>query len=177
MALILIAAVARNRVIGLNNQLPWHLPEDLKHFRALTRGHAVVMGRKTWESLPAAFRPLPGRRNMVLTRQTALSADPAFAGAELCASLDQACERLAATSGGQVGGLAVYVIGGVDIYRQSLALADRLEITEVDLLPAGDAWFPEIDPLVWEETAREPGVSAEGCQFAFVSYQRRKPAA
>lgn len=163
--LVLIAAVAKNRVIGINNQLPWHLPEDMKHFRELTRGCAVVMGRKTWESLPEAFRPLPGRRNLVLTRQHGLKDNPLYQGAELADSWPAIMALLA---GSDQGDKPVFVIGGADIYQQAMPLAQRLEMTEVNMTPEGDAWFPEIDLSVWDETQRSKG---EGCDF--VRYQRR----
>ena len=155
--LILIAAVAKNGVIGKDNALLWNLPQDMAHFKALTAGQTVVMGRKTWESLPARFRPLPGRRNIVISRQ----ADYAAPGAELADSLEKALQ-LASTAA------LAFVIGGEQIYRQAMAQADRLEITEVDLAPEGDAWFPPIDAVDWRETARTP---AAGC--AFVTYRRR----
>ena len=155
--IVIIAAVARNRVIGKDNQLLWHIPEDMAHFKALTAGHTVIMGRKTWESLPPRFRPLPGRRNIVITRQAAYAAT----GAELAGSLEKALE-LASTAS------VAFVIGGEQIYRQAMAVADRLEITEVDQEPEGDAWFPEIDAVDWKKTA-----TSEGSGFAFVTYLRR----
>lgn len=165
---VLIAAVAKNRVIGINNQLPWHLPEDLKHFRELTRGCAVIMGRKTWESLPEAFRPLPGRRNIVLTRQQGLAAGSQFQGAELAPSLADALELLGENSA------TVFVIGGADIYQQAIERADRLEITEVAMEPEGDAWFPVVDQTLWSESARVAGQSEKsGQRFDFVSYRRQ----
>lgn len=154
---VVIAAVARNRVIGKDNKLLWHIPEDIAHFKALTSGHTVVMGRKTWESLPARFRPLPGRRNIVITRQPGYAAP----GAELAGSLESALQ-LASTA------TLVFIIGGEQIYRQAMALADRLEITEVDLEPEGDAWFPEIAAVEWKKTAR-----TEGAGFTLVTYLRR----
>lgn len=164
MELILIAAVARNGIIGTQQQLPWHLPEDMRHFRTLTQGHPVVMGRKTWESLPPAFRPLPGRYNLVLTRQ--IPTDPtAFAGAQTAASLPIALEHLSAES-------QVFVIGGAEIYQQAIPFATRLEITEVDMAPAGDAKFPDIDPRHWVLDKRQAGCSANGLHFAFCSYRR-----
>ena len=155
--IVIIAAVARNRVIGKDNRLLWNIPEDMAHFKALTTGHTVVMGRKTWESLPPRFRPLPGRRNIVITRQT----DYAAPGAEVVNSLEVAL-KLASTAA------TVFVIGGEQIYSQALAVADRLEITEVDLEPEGDTWFPEIAAVDWERTAK-----SEGNGFAFVTYRRR----
>lgn len=159
--IIVLAAVARNHVIGRDNQLAWHLPEDLQHFKGLTLGHTVLMGRKTWESLPARFRPLPGRRNIVVTRQAHYVAD----GADIAASLPSA---LALTSEND----RVFVIGGAEIYEQALPLADAMELTEVDLEPEGDAWFPAFSGGDWRETARQAGVSQNGIAYAFVTYQR-----
>jgi dihydrofolate reductase len=154
--IVIIAAVARNRVIGKDNRLLWNIPEDMAHFKALTSGHTVVMGRKTWESLPPRFRPLPGRRNIVISRQP----DYAAPGAEVADSLENAL-KLASTAA------VVFVIGGEQIYTQAMAVADRLEITEVDLAPEGDAWFPEIAAVDWEQTAK-----TEGSGFAFVTWRR-----
>jgi dihydrofolate reductase len=158
----LVAAVARGGVIGRDGGVPWHLAEDLARFKSLTTGHVVVMGRKTWDSLPERFRPLPGRRNIVVTR------DPAWAagGAEPAASLEAALERLA-------GEERVFVIGGAQIYRQALPLADELLLTEVDLEVGGDTFFPDIDPGRFEETSREPHVAEDGTRFAFVDYRRQ----
>lgn len=159
--IILIAAVARNRVIGKDNRLLWNIPEDMAHFKALTQGHAVLMGRKTWESLPPRFRPLPGRRNIVISRQ----GDYAAPGAEVAASLEAGI-ALAADAA------QLFIIGGADIYAQAMACADRLEITEVDLAPEGDAWFPEILPAAWRETASRPLAGETGGRF--VSYAARR---
>lgn len=155
--LILIAAVARNGVIGKDNTLIWNIPEDMAHFKALTSGQTVVMGRKTWESLPPRFRPLPGRNNIVISRQ----ANYAAPGADVATSLPAAIQLAEQAD-------KVFIIGGEQIYRQAIDVADRLEITEVDLAPEGDAWFPEIDAGKWKKTAesKNPG-------FAFVSYERR----
>lgn len=154
---VVIAAVAKNRVIGEDNQLIWNIPEDMAHFKALTAGHTVIMGRKTWESLPPRFRPLPGRRNIVISRQT----DYAAPGAELANSLENAL-KLASTAD------TVFIIGGEQIYAQAMALADRLEITEVDLEPEGDAWFPEISTVNWKKTSN---LKSAGC--AFVTYRKQ----
>ncbi|MFH1657751.1 MAG: dihydrofolate reductase [Pseudomonadota bacterium] len=154
---VVIAAVAKNRVIGKDNQLIWNIPEDMAHFKALTAGHTVIMGRKTWESLPPRFRPLPGRRNIVISRQT----DYAAPGAELADSLENAL-KLASTAD------TVFIIGGEQIYAQAMALADRLEITEVDLEPEGDAWFPEISTVNWKKTSK-----TEGAGHAFVTYRKQ----
>jgi dihydrofolate reductase len=166
----LIAAVARNGVIGKDNALPWHLPEDLKHFKQLTTGHTVIMGRKTWESLPERFRPLPGRLNVVVTR----NADYSAAGATVANSLEDAVK---VGIGGTTpivgaGGTALFVIGGAELYAHALPLARRLELTEIDAEVAGDAYFPEIDRSQWHEVARAAGVGAEGLHYAFVTYER-----
>jgi dihydrofolate reductase len=155
--IVIIAAVARNRVIGRDNQLIWNIPEDMAHFKALTSGQTVIMGRKTWDSLPPRFRPLPGRRNIVISRQ----ADYPVAGAELADSLASAL-ALAASSEA-----TIFIIGGEQIYQQAMALADRLEITEVDLEPEGDAWFPEIAAVNWKKAAK-----SENPGFSFVTYRR-----
>ncbi len=167
--LSLIAAVARNRAIGMKNQLLWHLPEDMRHFRETTRGKTVIMGRKTWESLPAAFRPLPGRKNIVVSRNAAYTAP----GAALAGSLDAA---LRAAQDGGSGDPEVFVIGGAELYRQALPLADRLYLTEVAQTCPGDAFFPELPPGEWTEVSRRPGQAvADDKQpaFDFVVYERR----
>jgi len=156
----LIAAMAANRVIGRDNALPWRLSADLKRFKALTMGHPVLMGRKTHESIG---KPLPGRRNLVITRNRAYAAP----GCEVVHSLDQA---LAACADAQ----HVYVIGGAELYREALALAQSLELTEIHAEFEGDAWFPQIDPGQWREAARE--VHAGGAdvpyRYDFVRYER-----
>lgn len=166
--LSLIAVVARNRAIGREQGLLWHLPEDMRHFRETTSGNTVIMGRRTWESLPKAFRPLPNRRNIVLSR------DPAYyaPGATLATSFEQA-QRLAGSAE------EVFVIGGAELYRQALALADRLYITEVASAPPGDAFFPEVVPGEWRELSRRPGHRREPTNaadftpdFDFVIYER-----
>jgi len=160
--LILIAAVGKNRVIGKHNRLIWHLPEDMAYFKAITHGHTVLMGRKTWESLPDRFRPLPGRRNRVLSRQPGFSP----AGAEVAPSLAAA---LAMSSPDDT----VFVIGGAEIYTQALTLAETLLLTEVDDAPDGDVWFPVVSPAEWQETERRAGTPATPPAYDFVTYQRR----
>ncbi|MDR2366213.1 MAG: dihydrofolate reductase [Zoogloeaceae bacterium] len=162
----LIAALARNRVIGLHNRLPWRLPEDLRHFRAATRGHTVIMGRKTWESLSAAFRPLPERANIVISRQPGY---PLPAGAHLARSLDDAL-ALAQNAA------EAFVIGGAQLYAAALPAAQRLLLTEIDQEITGDAWFPDFNPGEWRETRRETHVSEGGIPFAFVTYLRTRQA-
>lgn len=154
--LVIIAAVARNGVIGAGGKLPWHLPDDLKHFKALTLDHAIIMGRKTYESIG---RPLPRRRNLVVSRRP----DFAPAGVEVHPSLASALE--AAHHGGDD---SPFVIGGAELYAQALPLATRLELTEVHETVEGDVYFPIYDPLAWQLTHRE---EHEG--FAFASYVRR----
>lgn len=161
--IVIIVAVAQNRVIGKDNQLIWNIPEDMAHFKSLTAGHTVLMGRKTWESLPPRFRPLPGRRNIVISRQ----GDYTAPDAELAHSLENA---LALAANDQI----VFIIGGADIYRQALPLADRLEITEVELSPEGDSWFPEIPAAEWKLTAKETPSASKGTGFAFLTYSRKR---
>ena len=155
--LSLIAAIARNRVIGKDNQLLWHLPEDMKHFRDITRGHPVIMGRKTWESLPEKFRPLPGRHNIVISRNVAYQA----AGATCVTSLESAIQAAGNDS-------EAFVIGGAEIYRQALPMAQRLYLTEIARDYNGDAHFPELPTTEWREAARTAG----GPDFDFVTYAR-----
>ena len=161
MDLRLIYARAANGVIGQDGTMPWHLPEDLAHFRALTQGCTVLMGRKTWDSLPPRFRPLPGRRNIVLTRQP----DWREIGAERAFSLREAlqfCEHEA----------VVWVIGGAQIYTQALPLAQGVEVTDIAQPFDGDAYAPTLGPE-WRECARQDCTSASGLALAFVSYRRR----
>ena len=158
--IVIIAAVAKNRVIGHDNQLIWNIPEDMAHFKALTQGHTVLMGRKTWESLPPRFRPLPGRRNIVVTRQS----DYAAPGAELAFSLESA---LALAS----DDATIFVIGGAEIYKQAMEFANRLEITEVDLSPKGDSWFPEIVTVNRQITSKITPPNQGETGFSFVTYR------
>ena len=163
MKLALIAAVARNGAIGRDNELLWKESADQKHFVATTRGHAVVMGRKTWESLPPRFRPLPGRRNVVVTRNAGFAAP----GAETADSLATALQRLGAEP-------RVFVIGGAQLYAQAMPRADELVLTEIDADLHGDVHFPAWDRQVFAEAAREAHVGADGTRFAFVTYRRRR---
>ena len=158
----LIFARAANGVIGKDNAMPWHLPEDLAHFKRLTQGCPVIMGRKTWDSLPPRFRPLPGRSNIVVTRQSDWQAD----GALRAASLPEAL-RLCGDAPD------IWVIGGADIYRQAEPLAVRAEVTEIAQDYAGDAYAPVLGPA-WQETARAPQLAASGLSFAFVTYQKNQ---
>lgn len=166
MRLTLIAGVARNGVIGRDNALLWHLPEDLKHFRAATMGAPVIMGRKTWDSLPARFRPLPGRHNIVLTRQAGFAATGASVAADLDAALDLSR---------QGGATRAFVIGGEQVYRAALPLADELLLTEVERDFDGDAHFPDFARDAFAEVARERHRAAppNDFDFSFVTYRRR----
>jgi dihydrofolate reductase len=166
MEIVLVAAVAENGVIGRAGGLPWRLKSDLQHFRALTTGKPIVMGRRTWASLA---RPLPNRTNIVVTR------DPAFAarGAVVTASLVAALE-VARGDALRRNVDAVMVIGGGDIYAQAMPLATRLEITRVHARPDGEAVFPAIDAATWRETARRacpPGPGDEA-DFTYLTYSR-----
>ena len=153
----LVAAVAKNGVIGAGGKLPWHLPEDLKHFKNLTLGHPVIMGRRTWESLG---KPLPGRENIVVTRRAGYEAP----GASVAASLAAAIALCAGES-------AAFVIGGAEIYAAALPLADGLVLTEIDHDYAGDTRFPDWDRKAWRATQKEPHTSSEGVRFDFVLYE------
>lgn len=161
--LSLIAAVARNGAIGRDNQLLFREPADQRHFRDTTLGCPVVMGRKTWDSLPARFRPLPGRRNLVLSRDAAFKAE----GGEVVASLDEALARSADAP-------RVFVIGGAQLYALALPQADELVLTEVDADLAGDVFFPAWDRTQFALTSRHSAVSAAGLPYAFMTYQRRR---
>jgi|TARA_R110000851_G_scaffold117023_1_gene243530 dihydrofolate reductase len=160
--LYLIAALGRNRVIGVSGDLPWRLPDDLKRFKALTLGQTLLMGRKTWTSLG---RPLPGRDNRVLSRAPRFAAEGARVFDRLDAAL--ACPQ----------GEAVWVIGGGELYAALLPRATRLYLTEVDAAPEGDTWFPALDPAQWQEVARTHHAADErhAAAFDFVDYVRRLP--
>lgn len=165
MRVTLVAAIARGGVIGDGTSIPWHIPEDLAFFRDLTMGHPVVMGRRTWDSLPERFRPLPGRRNIVVTRNGSWAAD----GAERAGSLTEAL-RLAD------GAPEVFVIGGAEIFAAALPVADRLALTEIELDVEGEVRFPDWERGAFGEVTREPVVAADGTLLTFVSYERRRAA-
>ena len=157
--LTIIVATDQAGGIGINNTLPWKLPEDMAHFKRLTTGHPIIMGRKTFDSIG---RPLPNRRNIVITR----NADWRHDGVEPVGSVDAAVALLDGAEG--------YVIGGAEIYKQSMAVTDRLIVTEIGQTFGCDALFPAIDPAVWEETAREQHTSeTAGLPYAFVTYRRK----
>ena len=161
-ALVLIAAVARNGVIGAANALPWRLPDDMRRFRALTTGHAVIMGRRTWESLP---RALPDRQNIVLSRHAVLRAAGADVVSSFAAAL--ACVRLPPP---------VFCIGGGEIYALALPHADTLYLTAIDADIAGDTQFPAFDRAQWQETDRSARIDAAGLPHWFVTWRRVRPA-
>jgi dihydrofolate reductase len=162
MRLGLIWAQTRNGVIGANGVMPWHLPEDLAHFRSVTLGAAVIMGRRTWDSLPERFRPLPGRQNIVITRQPNWAAE----GASVAHSLEHA---VALAEG------SVWVIGGAEIYRLALSAADTLEVTEIDASIAGDTFAPALGNA-WTLVVTDPASgwhrSATELPYRFARYER-----
>jgi len=157
-SLSIIVAFDNQRGIGIKNSLPWHLPEDLAHFKKMTSGHPIIMGRNTFESIG---RPLPNRRNIVVSRNQEWHHN----GTETVNSLENAWSL--------VGEQTAFIIGGAQIYQQALAFADRLVITEIQAQFACDAFFPIIDQSIWKEVARETHCSAEqNLQYAFVIYER-----
>jgi dihydrofolate reductase len=166
LSLVLVAAVADNGVIGRAGGLPWRLKSDMQHFRALTFGHPVLMGRKTYQSIG---KPLPGRTNIVVTREPAFASPGVLVARSLDATLDAARGDAL-----RRGAPAIMVIGGADLYAQTMPLAARLEITRVHTSPPGDALFPAIDEREWRETARRDGAAGpeDVAAFTFVSYER-----
>ena len=162
MPLHMIYARARNGVIGKQGQLPWHLPEDLAHFKRTTLGQPVVMGRVTWESLPVKFRPLPGRSNVVVSRQPSFSAP----GAQVVASLDDAMTLFPPTE-------VIWLIGGAQLYAQGMAKASRIVVTEIDADYEGDAYAPSLSTSDWIETHRTSHISAQGLTYHLVTLQKR----
>ena len=164
--LVLVAAVARNGVIGDKNRLPWHISSDLKHFRTITWGKPLLMGRRTYAAIG---RPLPGRETIVLSRTTDFHAEG------VCVAHDvESALALATRRGLAIGASEIMVAGGGELYAQLIGRAARLAITEVDLAPAGDAFFPPIDPAVWREVGRmaHPAGPGDEAAFAFVDYAR-----
>jgi len=158
--LTLVVAVDAGNGIGVDNQLPWHLPEDLAHFKRVTLGKPIIMGRKTFESIG---RPLPKRRNIVVTRNAAWSHD----GVDSAASLDAAVALL--------DGEPASIIGGAQVFAEAMPLADAMIVTHIAQRFRCDTFFPPIDPAIWVETARETHRAADqGYGYAFVTYQRRQ---
>ena len=160
----LIWAEAHNHVIGLNGVMPWHLPEDLAHFKRVTLGFPVIMGRKTWDSIPQRFRPLPGRMNIVVSHQADFLASPPPNGMRSCDSLQAALDMSSQYSD-------VWVIGGAQIYAQTLPLASKVVVTHIDADFAGDAFAPVLGPE-WRVLSHESHVAANGLPYAFVTYVR-----
>ncbi|HBV22125.1 MAG TPA: dihydrofolate reductase [Nitrosomonas sp.] len=169
--LSILVAMAKNRVIGKNNALPWHLPADLKHFKLLTMGHTIIMGRKTYESIG---RPLPGRSNIIVTNQT----DFNVAGATVVHSLEEALNigKPLIASGGNC---EQFIIGGADLYRQTVALSHRMYITEIQQAFDGDTFFPEFNQNEWYEKSRERHFSEDKAadtpplEYHFVIWERK----
>jgi len=157
--LSIIVAIDRNNGIGIDNQMPWHLPEELAHFKRVTTGHPIIMGRKTFDSIG---RPLPNRRSIVVTRNDDWRHD----GVEAVPSLEAAVAL--------VGDAPAFLIGGAQIFEQGMALADRLIVTHIDRAFDCDTFFPAIDPTVWQETQRQAYDSASGLSYAIVTYQRKR---
>jgi dihydrofolate reductase len=155
----LVVAMDAQRGIGVDNQLPWHLPEDLAHFKRVTLDRPIIMGRKTFDSIG---RPLPKRRNIVVTRNRAWS----HAGVDATASLQEAIAL--------AGDDDASIIGGAQIFNEAMPLADRMIVTHIDAVYRCDTFFPEIDAAVWTVTAREEHRSADGLAYAFVTYERSK---
>jgi len=161
-----IAALAKNRVIGKNNDLPWKLPDDMKFFMQTTTGHVVIMGRKNYDSLPPKFKPLPNRTNIVVTRQTNLSAPNCIVVNHIEEGIEQAKH---------LGEQECFIIGGAEIYRAALPFTTRLYLTEIDAHIDGDTYFPEINLNEWNETARQHHAADDRHAFAFdfVIYNRK----
>lgn len=168
MELIIIAAVSENDVIGLDGRLPWRIPEDMQRFKELTIGHTVIMGRKTYESLPCIYRPLPQRLNVVLSTQP----DYSPLGAYMAHSLEDALNDLR-TQKVSMDGISTedaFIIGGERVFREAFPLADRIELTRVHRTIGGDAFFPSIDLRKWKEQQRLPHK-----EYSFITYVRLSP--
>jgi dihydrofolate reductase len=166
MIISLIAAVSQNKVIGKNNDLPWHLPDDMKYFMQTTKGHHVIMGRRNYESIPEKFRPLPNRTNVVVSRQSNLSVP----GCWLVHSVEEALTLARSRAESEV-----FIIGGAEIYREGMPHATRLYLTEIHGTPEGDTIFPEYDPSAWKEISRKPHGTDERHAYAFdfVIYEKQ----
>jgi dihydrofolate reductase len=164
MQINLIWAEAHNHVIGLNGVMPWHLPEDLAHLKRATLGATVIMGRKTWESIPTKFRPLPNRRNIVVSRQADFLAGQVGIDVRAAPSLQAALDIASQQE-------PVWIIGGAQIYAQALPLASKIVVTEIDADFAGDAFAPVLDSS-WIESTRESHTAANGLRYTFITYLR-----
>ncbi|MFM8914420.1 MAG: dihydrofolate reductase [Flammeovirgaceae bacterium] len=166
MIISLIAALAKNRVIGKNNDLPWHLPDDMKYFMQTTKGHHVVMGRKNYDSIPEKFRPLPNRTNIVLTRQKNWAAEKCLVAHTLEAAIDIARKNSEPE---------LFIIGGSEIYELAFPFANRLYLTEIDHALEGDTYFPTFDQSHWAEQSRRhhPMDERHAYSFDFVVYHKK----
>lgn len=166
MVISLIAALSKNRVIGKNNDLPWHLPDDMKYFMNTTKAHHVIMGRKNYESIPEKFRPLPNRTNIVVTRQKEYQAPKCI----LVNSLEQGIALAKAAYEKEL-----FIIGGAEIYSLGLNYADRLYLTEIDAVIEGDTYFPAVNQNEWKEISRVPHGTDErhAHRFDFVVYEKK----
>ncbi len=166
MIVSMIAAMGENRVIGKDNDIPWHLPDDFKYFKETTRGHHVIMGRKNWESLQQQFQPLPGRPNIVITRNNEYQAN----GATVVSSLEEALAMAR-----QTNEVEAFIIGGGEIYRMGLSLCDRIYLTEIDGTFEGQVTFPEFSSDEWVETSRShhPKDGRHNYAFDFVIYEKK----
>lgn len=165
MIVSLIAALTKNRVIGKNNDLPWHLPDDMKYFMQTTKGHHAIMGRKNYDSIPEKFKPLPNRTNIVVTHQPSFKAP----GCIVVNSLERGLE-IARSNGER----EAFVIGGAEIYRLSIPFADRLYLTEINAVIDGDTFFPDVDHKLWREVSRKghPADERHPYSFDFVIYDK-----
>ncbi|MCZ8022677.1 MAG: dihydrofolate reductase [Cyclobacteriaceae bacterium] len=158
MELSLIAALSKNNVIGKNNDLPWHLPNDMKYFMQTTKGHCVLMGRKNYESLPEKFRPLPNRTNILVTRQANFHAP----GCEVFNTIEKGIAYAK-----DIGETELFIIGGAEIYSATLPLADTLYLTEINAVIDGDTFFPKVDKTKWKETSRQVNNRDDKHKFDF----------
>ena len=166
MVISLIAAVSKNGVIGKNNDLPWHLPDDMRYFMETTRGHHVILGRKNYDSLPKKYRPLPHRINIVVTHQKEFVAPECLVVHSVASALDIATKN---------GEREVFVIGGAEIYKEVFPLAQRLYLTEIHAEIDGDIFFPDFDKTAWKEKSRSPhpADARHAHAFDFVIYERK----
>jgi dihydrofolate reductase len=165
MIISLIAAISQNNVIGKNNDLPWHLPDDMKYFMQTTKGHHVIMGRKNYDSIPEKFRPLPNRINIVVTRQQELQAPQCLIVNAIEKGLELAQQH---------GEAEAFIIGGSEIYHQGFAMANRLYLTEIHATIEGDTYFPEFNKNHWKEVSRKHHSTDERHKYSFdfVVYER-----
>jgi dihydrofolate reductase len=166
MVISIIAAVSENNVIGKDNALVWHLPTDMKFFKEKTLGHCIITGRKNYESIPVNYRPLPNRTNIIITRQKEYFAPKAF----VVQSIEEAIKKAIDTNTGEI-----FIIGGAEIYKQSMRVADKLYITKIHHSFEGDAYFPEIDLKVWKETKRIDCRKDEKNRYdySFLEYEKK----